>query len=55
MVIQSAVIAPFRIERPVKKIPYKFSVKSFGMEVFVAYAVTFALLYLIKLGYFPYY
>jgi len=36
-------------------VPYKFSFKSYLIELFVAYAVTFALLYFIKLANFPYY
>ena len=43
------------LTQPVKKIPYKFSFTSFLIELLVAYAVTFALLYLIKLANFPYF
>jgi hypothetical protein len=39
----------------VKKIPYKFSFKSYFIELFVAYSVTFSILYLIQLANFPYY
>jgi hypothetical protein len=38
-----------------KKIPFKFSFKSFAIELFIAYSVTFALLYFIKLANFPYF
>lgn len=42
-------------EEVVQKIPYKFSLKSWGLEVVVGYAATFALLYFIRAGEFPYY
>ena len=42
-------------DEPMKKIPFKFSYKSFGIELFMAYVVTFAILYFIRLGNFPYF
>ena len=39
----------------VKRVPYKFSFKSYFIELFVAYSVTFSILYLIQLANFPYY
>lgn len=38
-----------------KRIPYKFSYKSFAIELFIAYAVTFTILYFIRLANFPYF
>ena len=38
-----------------KKIPYKFSFKSLLIELVVAYSVTFALLYFIRIAEFPYF
>jgi hypothetical protein len=38
-----------------RKIPYKFSFKSFIIELIVAYSVTFAILYFYRLANFPYF
>lgn len=38
-----------------QKIPYKFSLKSWGLEMLVGYSVTFAVLYFIRAGSFPYF
>lgn len=43
------------VEEAVRKVPYKFSFKSFVIELLVAYVVTFSILYFIRLANFPYF
>ena len=42
-------------EENVRRVPYKFSFKSLLLELFIAYIVTFCLLYFIRLAEFPYF
>lgn len=43
------------MEETARKVPYKFSFKSFVIELLVAYVVTFSILYFIRLANFPYF